>query len=126
MENTNKETITQGLGIPDSWFDGKVDDITRIWKENEKVSEALEEMAQEIKNEEFETRIPVTEYEKKLILAGYVCGQAASHADQEMERKMEMLSTMAKLLGMEHPEPSGEISTVDLAILNLWSEHQKR
>lgn len=102
MENTNKETITQGLGIPDSWFDGKVEDITRIWKNNEKVSEALEEMAQEIKNEEFETQIPVTEYEKKLILAGYVCGQAAVHAEQEAEKKeAEMLSMMAKLLGME-------------------------
>ncbi len=101
MENTNKETITQGLRIPDSWFDGKVENITRIWKKNEKVSEALEEMAQEIKNEEFETQIPVTEYEKKLILAGYVCGQAAVHAEQEVEKKAEMLSMMAKLLGME-------------------------
>jgi hypothetical protein len=100
MENTNKETITQGLGIPDSWFDQKVDDIIRIWKNNEKVSEALEEMTQFIKDEEFGTEIAPTEYEKKLILAGYVCGQAASHANQETEKKMEMLSMMAKLLGM--------------------------
>jgi S-adenosylmethionine synthetase len=99
MKKRENETITQGLGIEDSWFENKVEDITRIWKKNEKISEALEEMAQIIKDEEFETVIPVSEYEKKLILAGYVCGQAAGQADQEMTKKMEMLAMMAKLLG---------------------------
>ena len=70
MENTNNETITQCLGISDSWFDEIVNEITRIWNENRKVSEALEQMAQLIKDKEFQTQIPITEYEKKLVLSG--------------------------------------------------------
>lgn len=101
MEQDKNETITKGLGIEDSWFDSKAEDIARIWKKNEKISEALEELAQEIKDEEFGTGIAPTEYEKKLILAGYVCGQAAAQADQEMTKKMEMLSMMVKLLEMK-------------------------
>lgn len=88
IEDEDGETISQGLGIPNSWFEDKAGRIIQIWKEHEKVSKALESLAQEIKDEEFETDIPVTDYEKKLILAGYVIGHASSviQNQEEMER----------------------------------------
>lgn len=87
-EEDNRETISQGMGIDNSWFEEKADRVVQIWKEHDKVSEALEHLAQEIKDEEFETQISITDYEKKLILAGYVIGQAASiiHAEEELLR----------------------------------------
>ena len=87
-EEDNRETISQGVGIDNSWFEEKADRVVQIWKEHDKVSEALEHLAQEIKDEEFETQISITDYEKKLILAGYVIGQAASiiHAEEELLR----------------------------------------
>ena len=88
IEDEGGETISQGLGIPNSWFEDKAGRIIQIWKEHEKVSKALESLAQEIKDEEFETDISVTDYEKKLILAGYVIGHASSviQSQEEMER----------------------------------------
>lgn len=84
----DSETISQGLGIPNSWFEDKAGRVVEIWKEHDKVSDALEKLAQEIKDEEFETQIPVTDYEKKLILAGYVIGHASSviQSQEEMSR----------------------------------------
>ena len=83
-----RETISQGLGIPNSWFEDKAGRVIEIWKDHDKVSGALEQLAQEIKDEEFETQIPITDYEKKLILAGYVIGHASSviQSQEEMER----------------------------------------
>ena len=95
----NKETITQGLGIEDSWFDSKVDSIVKIWKEEEKVSAALEAVAQEIKDDEFGTGIELSAYEKKLILAGYVAGQAAIMAENHAKEKLKRLEMLVKLLG---------------------------
>lgn len=88
IEDDSNETISQGLGIPNSWFEDKAGRVVEIWKEHDKVSEALEHLAQEIKDEEFETEIPVTDYERKLILAGYVIGHASSviQSREEMER----------------------------------------
>lgn len=106
-EEDNRETISQGMGIDNSWFEEKADRVVQIWKEHDKVSEALEHLAQEIKDEEFETQISITDYEKKLILAGYVIGQAASimSAQSEMMR-------ISRRLGLFDPgEGEGEDQT---------------
>ena len=104
----NQSTITQGLGIKDSWFENKVDEVIQIWKENDLVSEALEEICQGIKDEEFGTRIPVTEYEKKLILIGYMTGQAASIMESERVRILkETLGMMGKFLDDESEGSEG-------------------
>lgn len=88
IKDESNETISQGLGIPNSWFEDKAGRVVEIWKEHDKVSEALEHLAQEIKDEEFETDVLVTDYEKKLILAGYVIGHASSviQAQESMEK----------------------------------------
>ena len=98
----NQATITQGLGIEDAWFDRKVDEVIKIWKKNTLVSEALEEISQGIKDEEFETQIPVTEYEKKLILIGYMVGQASSIMENDPEERLKsLLAVMGKILGSD-------------------------
>lgn len=105
----NQSTITQGLGIEDAWFDKKVDEVIQIWKKNTLVSEALEEICQEVKNEEFETQIPVTEYEKKLILIGYMVGQASSIMESERtERLKGVLAMMTKMLEEDSRESTEE------------------
>lgn len=91
-----KETITQGLGIEDSWFESKVEDVIKSWKTHELVSDALKEIAQDIKDQEFETEIPVTEYEKKLVLAGYMAGQVPGIL--ETAERMSLLEVMASIL----------------------------
>lgn len=93
----DSETISQGLGIPNSWFEDKAGRVVEIWKEHDKVSEALEHLAQEIKDEEFETDVPVTEYEKKLMLAGYVIGHASSVIQNQ--ESMERILRGMRLLG---------------------------
>ena len=102
-EEDNRETISQGMGIDNSWFEEKADRVVQIWKEHDKVSEALEQLAQEIKDEEFETQISITDYEKKLILAGYVIGQASSI----MSAQSEMLR-ISRRLGLFDPEEGEE------------------
>lgn len=98
IEDNSDETISQGLGIPNSWFEDKAGRVIEIWKEHDKVSEALEHLAQEIKDEEFETQIPVTDYEKKLILAGYVIGHASSVI--QTQESMEKLIGRMGILGL--------------------------
>lgn len=84
-----EKTISEGLGIEDSWFDEKADRVIAAWQEEEMVSQVLKRLGQEIKDEEFETGLALTEYEKKLILAGYITGQAGSLI--ETERKLSIL-----------------------------------
>ena len=99
IEDNSDETISQGLGIPNSWFEDKAGRVVEIWKDHDKVSEALEQLAQEIKDEEFETQIPVTDYEKKLILAGYVIGHASSVI--QTQESMEKLIGRMGILGLD-------------------------
>lgn len=99
----DSETISQGLGIPNSWFEDKAGRVVEIWKEHDKVSDALEHLAQEIKDEEFETQIPVTDYEKKLMLAGYVIG----HASFVIQSQEEM-SRIIRRMGLSGPEENLE------------------
>jgi uncharacterized coiled-coil protein SlyX len=106
IEDNSDETISQGLGIPNSWFEDKAGRVVEIWKEYDKVSEALEHLAQEIKDEEFETQIPVTDYEKKLILAGYVIGHASSVI--QTQESMEKLIGRMRILGLEEDDNDEE------------------
>lgn len=106
IEEDDNETISQGLGIPNSWFEDKAGRVVEIWKEHDKVSEALEHLAQEIKDEEFETQIQVTDYEKKLILAGYVIGHASSVIQNQ--ESMERLIRGMGILGLEDEDDEGE------------------
>jgi hypothetical protein len=106
IEDNSDETISQGLGIPNSWFEDKAGRVVEIWKEYDKVSEALEHLAQEIKDEEFETQIPVTDYEKKLILAGYVIGHASSVI--QTQESMEKLIGRMRILGLEDDDNDEE------------------
>lgn len=106
IEEDDNETISQGLGISNSWFEDKAGRVIEIWKEHDKVSEALEHLAQEIKDEEFETQISVTDYEKKLILAGYVIGHASSVI--QSQESMERLIRGMGILGLGDGDDGGE------------------
>lgn len=80
-----KETVSEAMGIKNEWFDKTRKASIEIWNETDKVSDALIQIAEHIKDEEFDTDIKLSDYEKKLILAGYTIG-AESISNQLSDR----------------------------------------
>ena len=93
----NKQTITEALGLPDSWIEESREKLIEIWNANERISDALERIGESIKVEEFDCEIPLSIYEKKLILSGWILGRET--ANGEISSKMKFLELLMK--GME-------------------------
>jgi hypothetical protein len=100
----NNETITGGLGIQEGYFEASKERVIKKLKDLDTISEALEAVAEEIRDEEFgESNLRVSDYEKKLILSGFVmgCVRSENHMSQKLdELKMIMhLMMMSKQVG---------------------------
>lgn len=94
------ETITGGLGIKDEkYFDVSKDRVLAKLKELDTISEALEAVAEEVRDEEFgESNLRVSEYEKKLILSGFIMG--CVRAEAQMSQKLDELKMIMSLMAM--------------------------
>jgi len=68
-------TITEGLGLPNEIFVQTRDIVQEHWGNSSTVSEALEDIARGIQEEDLGTDVPLSTYEKRLILAGYITGR---------------------------------------------------
>ena len=93
------ETITGGLGIKEEYFDIAKDRVIKKLKDLDTVSDALESVAEEVRDEEFgDSNFRVSEYEKKLILSGFIMGCVRSEA--HMSQKMDELKMVMSLMAM--------------------------
>ena len=80
MEN-KVTTISGGMGLTDGCFDHLLALVHENWKTKETVSDALNLISEEVRREELDVNCPMSAYEKKLILAGYLAGRAHGRQD---------------------------------------------
>jgi hypothetical protein len=94
------QTITGGLGIKDEgYFDFSKERVLKKLKELDTISDVLEAVAECVRDDEFgEANLRVSDYEKKLILSGFIAG--CVRAETEMSHKMEELKMLMHLMMM--------------------------
>ncbi len=93
------QTITEGLGIREDYFKVAQERVIKKLKDLDTVSDMLESVAEEIRDEELgETNLRVSDYEKKLILSGFIMGCVRSEA--EMSHKLEELKMIMSLMAI--------------------------
>jgi TPP-dependent 2-oxoacid decarboxylase len=93
------QTITGGLGLNEGYFDEAKDLVLKKLKDLDTISDALESVAEVVRDEELgETNFRVSDYEKKLILCGFVMG--CFRTESEMSRKLDELKMVMSLMAM--------------------------
>ena len=110
------DSITGGLGLKQSCFDELKEISQKRFSENNTISDALEAIAEEVRDATLgETNYRVSEYEKKLILAGYITGLVRSEQKiQELKMLMALtLSVQGK--GDIKPIPGGFAGAIDVS-----------
>lgn len=71
----NKDSINRGLGIEDSWFDERIGSVGDDYKEFEKVDELMTNQITNVRLSELgEVDAKISDYEKKILLTGYLIG----------------------------------------------------
>jgi len=103
------QTITGGLGLNEGYFEEAKDLVLKKLKDLDTISDALESVAEVVRDEELgETNFRVSDYEKKLILCGFVMG--CFRTESEMSRKLDELKAVMGLMMMSKQvgkDPSG-------------------
>jgi len=93
-----RETVNEAMGISDTWKDTTLDFIVDEIAASERVSDVIETLLHDIKEEEFgEGKYELTTYEKKLLFAGMLLQQSLSSLKKSAG--MESLMAMLKMLG---------------------------
>ena len=88
-----KDSITGGLGLEEACFEQLKEISRKKFSENNTISDALEAIAEDVRDNTLgEANLRVSQYEKKLILAGYISGLIKS------EGKMKELKMITSLL----------------------------
>jgi hypothetical protein len=101
----DKSTISGGLGLSDSFFEKAQELVLEKLKAFDTISDALESAAEGIRDEELgESNLKVSDYEKKLILSGFIMGTIRASA--EAKHKLDELKLLALL--MEKSKKVGE------------------
>ena len=103
-----KESVNEAMGISDAWKDATVDFIVDEIAEREKVSDVIESLLLDIKEEEFgEGNYETTTYEKKLLFAGMLLEKTLSSIAKK-SAGIESLMAMLKILGEDGPTDGPE------------------
>lgn len=107
MATKDKSTITGGLGIEEKFFEQGQEMVMKAFTRTDTISDMLEELAKDVRDESLgKMEAPITSYEKKLALAGFLAGilrERANSAGQE-EAQKRILGLLGGLLGGEKPE----------------------
>lgn len=69
------KSISESMEISDSWANWAIGEIQETWDRNETVSDTALEMANLVRKEELNTIVPLSDYEKKILLVGLFIGQ---------------------------------------------------
>jgi hypothetical protein len=103
-----KESVNEAMGISDTWKDATVEFIVDEIGEKEKVSDVIESLLIDIKEEEFgEGNYQTTTYEKKLLFAGMLLEKSLSSLVNK-SKGMDSLLEMLKMLGEDGPDDGPE------------------
>lgn len=102
------ETITGGLGIKEEgYFDLARERVLKKLKELDTISDVLEAVAEGVRDDEFgEANLRVSEYEKKLILSGFIAGCVRSEV--EMCQRLDELKMIMHLMMMSKQVGTGK------------------
>lgn len=85
---SSKSTITGGLGIPDSFAEKAEDVVLDSLKKHDTLSDALIQIAKDIREDSLgECDASVSDYEKRLIFAGFVVGIRKVERDLNQAKK---------------------------------------
>jgi len=104
-----RESVNEAMGISDTWKDTTLDFIVDEIAVSERVSDVIETLLHDIKEEEFgEGKYDLTTYEKKLLFAGMLLQQSLSSLKKSAG--MGSLMAMLKMLGEDGPTDTSEES----------------
>ncbi|NBW56725.1 hypothetical protein EBR43_02855 [bacterium] len=93
------QTITEGLGLNEEYFEAAKDLVINKLEGLETISEALEAAAESVRDEELgESNFRISDYEKKLILAGFIMG--CIRTESMMSQKLDELKAVMTLMAM--------------------------
>jgi hypothetical protein len=81
MTHTESLTIPECLGLRREWADEITETCMNAWSAHDTVSGTIEDVAKSVQREHFDTSVPLTEYEMKLIFAGVCIGQTKGKLD---------------------------------------------
>lgn len=81
MTHTESLPISACLGLSEEWTEEITETSKDAWMNHDTVSGTIEAVAKGVQREHFDTSIPLTEYEKKLIFAGVCIGQIKGKID---------------------------------------------
>ena len=113
---SKEDSITGGLGLEEGCFDQLRAIAKKAFSDNNTISDALEAIAEDVRDESLgETNYRVSEYEKKLILAGYITGLVKSQGRIEELRMVMALAMASEDLGSIKPVPGGFSGAIDLS-----------
>lgn len=102
-----RESVNEAMGISDTWKDTTLDFIVDEIVASERVSDVIETLLHDIKEEEFgEGKYELTTYEKKLLFAGMLLQQSLSSLKKSSS--MESLMAMLKILGEDGPTDTSD------------------
>jgi len=104
----DQDSVNGALGITDAWKESTIDFCVEQILERDRVTEVIETLIHDIKEEEFgEGTYDLTPYEKKLLFAGMLLEKALSAQAKHM-KGMESLLQMLKLLNEDPDKDSDE------------------
>jgi hypothetical protein len=97
----DKESVNEAMGISDSWKEATINFIVDEISESDKVTDVINSLILDIKEEEFgKGDYETTAYEKKLMFAGILVEKALSNLVNK-SRGVDSLLEMLKMLGEE-------------------------
>ena len=97
-------TITGGLGLPRSAFEQTLDMVLGAWEANESLSDVLLQIGRDLQDDELGTDVPLSDYEKKLLLAGWMTGRHQAIASMRPQPMPGPTGGMIRKLGDEDKE----------------------
>jgi hypothetical protein len=108
----DKTTISGGLGLREEFFEKAQEMVLDKLKTFDTISDALESVAEGVRDEELgESNLKVSDYEKKLILSGFIMGtmRATAEASHKLDelKMLTLLMAASKKLGKD--EKGGDI-----------------
>jgi len=110
-----KDSITGGLGLEEACFEQLKEISRKKFSENDTISDALEAIAEDVRDNTLgEANLRVSQYEKKLILAGYISGLIKSEGKMKKLKMITSLILAARSGGIEEIE-GGFSGCIDLS-----------
>ena len=104
METKQDGSLTSALGLPRSAFEQTLDMVLGAWESNESLGDVLLQIGRDLQDDELGTDVPLSDYEKKLLLAGWMTGRHQAIASMRPQPMPGPTGGMIRKLGDEDKE----------------------